>query len=430
LLERPLRRPTPEEIKGTGPLFSEWADALLADFIGELYPVVFGAEEYICHQGDPSGVLYVLTEGTVDVVVRQPNSMSKARGKRSGVTVATFTPVRYFGEYGVVAEEPRSASLYCPQRTVAWACRQDCFVRYLQQLPTPVRRSIDGAFEANMAKIYPVRAPQLASLPLFRGAPIDAITALVTRLEPVLMPANTTIVEAGTPGTWVYFIAKGRCRASRPGRAQVIGAGDCFGARACIFLEPHAETIETVNAVQTWRLRKAVLQDFMLSRPDHFLDVKGRLNEAHALTLQLPKLEDLLTSSLGAHLPPAAMASIRHSLIHPVVIETGGMVVGRSRPVDWLLYVATGKAVDGPHTAASPGEWLGLNHVLADAPYWEHAIVAKDRLEGWRLSLTDLAALHAPGPRSAFLHKVQTLPWAPKQPSSPPSPSRHHHVAA
>lgn len=36
---------------------------------------------------------------------------------------------------------------------------------------------------------------------------------------------------------------------------------------------------------------------------------------------------------------------------------TGGVVAGRGRPVEGLLYIATGKAVDGPHTAARPGEW-------------------------------------------------------------------------
>jgi hypothetical protein len=79
--------------------------------------------------------------------------------------------------------------------------------------------------------------------------------------------------------------------------------------------------------------------------------------------------------------------------------------------VEWLLYIATGKAVDGPHTAARPGEWLGLGLLLDDTPHWPRSIVAKDRLEGWRLSLTDLAALHAPGPRSAFLKRIQALPW-------------------
>jgi len=274
-----------------------------------------------------------------------------------------------------------------------------------------------------MAKIYPVRVPQLASLPLFRGAPLDALTLLVAKLEPVLIPANTVIVEAGSPGASVYFIAKGRCKAIGPGHEHALGAGDYFGARACMFLEPHLETIETVNAVQTWRLKKAVLQDFMLSRPDYFLEVKERLNETHAGRLTVPSLEDLTASSLGAHLPPSALIMVRHSLLHPVVVETGGVVAGRGRPVEWLLYIATGKAVDGPHTAARPGEWLGLGLLLDDTPHWPRSIVAKDRLEGWRLSLTDLAALHAPGPRSAFLKRIQALPWVA---SAPQRPSPNH----
>lgn len=33
-----------------------------------------------------------------------------------GITVATLTPVKYFGEYGVFADEPRAASLLCVGR--------------------------------------------------------------------------------------------------------------------------------------------------------------------------------------------------------------------------------------------------------------------------------------------------------------------------
>lgn len=54
--------------------------------------------------------------------------MSKARGKRTGVTVATFAPVRYFGEYGVVAEEPRPdphRGYLSPQEVARGPCRKE-----------------------------------------------------------------------------------------------------------------------------------------------------------------------------------------------------------------------------------------------------------------------------------------------------------------
>jgi len=366
-------------------------------------------------------VMYILTEGEVHAIVRKPNSMSKARGKRSGLTVATFTPVRYFGEYGVFAEEPRSATLYCAQRTVAWACSQECLVRYLMQLPIPVRRGIDAAFEANMAWIYPVRAPQLAALLPFRGAPFDALTDLVTHLEPVCVSSGTVILEAGGPGTCLYFIAKGRCMATDPasGREEAFGAGEAIGVRACIFLEPHIYTVRTLNTVQAWCLNKSILQDFMLSRPHHFLEIKQRLNAAFALTLDRPTLNMLEGSSLGNHLSAMELGIIWTHHLRPFVVEAGAPLVSAREAVDAVLYIARGSATDGS-TVVGPGDCLGLLNVMNDEPLWGHTVVARDRVEGWRLSLGALASIPvaaspaAPRSRRALLRRLHTLQWIPK----------------
>ena len=49
------------------------------------YVRCFQRGEYICHQGDPSDVFYVALQGKVDVVIRRPDSKSKARGRNTGM---------------------------------------------------------------------------------------------------------------------------------------------------------------------------------------------------------------------------------------------------------------------------------------------------------------------------------------------------------
>ena len=70
-------------------------------------------------------------------------------------------------------DEPRSATLYCQRRTGAWACDRASLSHHLRLLPPPVRRQIDATFEANMSKIYQVRAHQLSpgAAPSFGGGP-------------------------------------------------------------------------------------------------------------------------------------------------------------------------------------------------------------------------------------------------------------------
>lgn len=56
--------------------------------------------------------------------------------------------------------------------------------------------------------------------------------------------------------------------------------GFLFAAYLQVIGTVSAYTVRTLNTVQAWRLKKSILQDFMLSRPHHFLEVKQRLNAA------------------------------------------------------------------------------------------------------------------------------------------------------
>ena len=132
------KRPNPGILRGAGSMFQDWPEAKLRAFCRKLFPVAFARGEYICHCGDPSLILYILVKGQVDVMVRAPNSKSKASGKGHGMeTLATLQPATCFGEYGVFAEEPRSASLLCKERVFTWACSKE--VTTLHPFPYPCR---------------------------------------------------------------------------------------------------------------------------------------------------------------------------------------------------------------------------------------------------------------------------------------------------
>ena len=84
------KRLTNEQLQGTGPLFAGWPEEILISFINKLFCVAFDAGDYICHGGDVSDVLYVLTSGSVDVVIRAKNrccSLSYQQGRPLGTGV-------------------------------------------------------------------------------------------------------------------------------------------------------------------------------------------------------------------------------------------------------------------------------------------------------------------------------------------------------
>eukprot|EP00667_Euglena_gracilis_P000692 EG_transcript_692 len=385
-------RLTPDALRATGPLFAEWPEADLASFIAEQQLSHFPSGTYICHQEDPSGLLYVLVAGAVDVVLRRPDSTAKARGKRTGLTVAQLTPGRYVGEYGVFAGEPRAATLYCASPVGAWAASKDCLCKHLQRVPRPVYRAICTAFEASMARIYRVRPAQLASTALFRRWDVATLEQVVAKLQPVFFQEDAVILEAGSPGTAIYILAKGRCRLAAGAAAEERTAGAMLGLRGCVFLEPHRHEVRALTTVQAWRLPKAALMDFLLQRPDRFLEAKQRLNADLARMLAKPPLEDLVGGSPFHGLPRSTQLQL-YAALQPFVVAPQDPVVRQGEPVDALLFLTAGQCTEG----AAPGpagavRCLGAEPLRHRTPRWPRTVTALDRVEGWQLPLADVVA--------------------------------------
>eukprot|EP00667_Euglena_gracilis_P001307 EG_transcript_1307 len=380
-------RLTPAQLRGTGPLFQDWPEELLGAFTGEMQLCPFAEGEYICHQGDPSGLLYVLVAGTVDVVLRRPDSAGKARGKRAGMAVACLSPVRYVGEYGVFAGEPRAATLYCASQVVAWAASKECLVRYLKQVPVPVYCGICTTFESSMATIYKVRPVQLASTALFQGWDLPTLEQVVARLQPVFFPEDAVILKAGSPGTAVFIVAKGRCHTVRDGATEEQTAGALLGLRSCVFLEPHQHEVRACTTVQAWQLPKATLMDFLLLRPDRFLAAKRRLNADVAKALAKPPLEHLLAGSSLAQLP-LHVQQLLYSKLEPFVAAAMDPVVHLGDAVEHLTFLLSGQCtVNGAPLPRDVLRCLGAEQLRQRVPCWPHTVVAQERAAGWRLPL-------------------------------------------
>ena len=73
--------PTPDVLRGCGDMFEGWPNEVLESFVQTLYPIVFEAGNYMCHQGDPSSCLYILTSGSVSVIVRDGTKCVRPFGR-------------------------------------------------------------------------------------------------------------------------------------------------------------------------------------------------------------------------------------------------------------------------------------------------------------------------------------------------------------
>ena len=391
-----MEKLTPEVLRGTGPLFSKWDVDNLNSFINKMFPVVFRPGEYICHLGDSSYVLYILVGGSVDVIILPPNSQTKKRGKKSGLTVATLTPTKYFGEYGVFADEPRAATLYCATRVYCWACTKEVFCFQLQRLAPEVVADINKAFEAMVVKIYKVRPAQLASTNTFLNWNPSHLDGLVKEFEPVVFYENSIILKQGDAGSCMYLIARGRCEAihsqdDAPNDEMLLGPDMQFGNRACIFLEGQYYTVRALSTVQAWRLKKEVLMYHMLDRPDWFLRARQRMNRELEKSMPKPYFHIFVASSgFLEGFPHSLVEQLYHDHFKPKVTETGLHVVYRGDPLVDFLYFVNGHATDA---ALPPRYFAGWDYVKKKRPRWEKTITATGRVETWLLPLGSILSV-------------------------------------
>jgi hypothetical protein len=89
-------------LRGVG-LFQVLTDQELSDLAANVRPIDLGPVERIIVQGRPGSSLFVVAEGTLEVLVRQEDG--------TDLPVATLEPGAVFGEMSILTGEPRSATV-------------------------------------------------------------------------------------------------------------------------------------------------------------------------------------------------------------------------------------------------------------------------------------------------------------------------------
>jgi MFS family permease len=107
--------------------------------------------------------------------------------------------------------------------------------------------SIVPEYELRLLRTSPVFAPVL---------PV-ALERLAARLEPVTVPADTTVVHEGDEGDRVYLVAGGRLEvSSNDGTLDVLEAGELFGEMALLRGQPRNATVTALEDVTLYGLGK------------------------------------------------------------------------------------------------------------------------------------------------------------------------------
>ena len=123
----------------------------------------------------------------------------------------------------------------------------------------------------------------LRSIPLFSSVSDDDLEQLASHLIERRFPRNTTIVEEGLAGDYMYVMREGRVKVtklSEDGREKILDffdAGNFFGDMSLFDQEPRSATVVALERSELLTLHRRELIPFLEEHPRAAIQLAGIL---------------------------------------------------------------------------------------------------------------------------------------------------------
>ncbi|HJR96872.1 MAG TPA: Crp/Fnr family transcriptional regulator [Actinomycetota bacterium] len=109
-------------------LFADLSEASLREMVESGLIRTYRSRSYVTMQGDPSTEVFMLLEGRLEVSTVSPEAKPQLQ--------TVMEPVRLFGELGVLAGTPRTASVLCLEDSRIWTLGRDAFTALVEAQPS------------------------------------------------------------------------------------------------------------------------------------------------------------------------------------------------------------------------------------------------------------------------------------------------------
>eukprot|EP00667_Euglena_gracilis_P002882 EG_transcript_2888 len=393
---RTMSKPTVEELKNTK-LFAKWPPNILHQVRRSMRPVVFRRGEVIVMQGDPGAMMYVIDHGSVDILIHNPNVDGKRRCP--GIKVATLSKRGiYFGEFTVLVDEPRMASVKATETTCLWAMHKTTVQFWISKLPaalqTESRELAEDRRRANMYKLFPLTPKFLKEIPMFQMWNQEHCEMLISKCTPAIFNPGKVIIEEGAPGDFMYFLSRGEVNVytnfGKPNQVllRTYKPPSLFGEIALLYKEHRSATVVAVKIVECWSLPTGPFHDLMMSVPELFLKAKVIVNGQRANWISALPLRTIMDGPL---LPPGfrsvEWARRVQGLMQPRVCDRSFPVTEANCELTELMFCLNGKFGDGTRNFQE-GSMLGIEEFIRGQDIWPYTLKAYTRVELWTLKLT------------------------------------------
>jgi CRP-like cAMP-binding protein len=211
------------------PLFSHFHEQHLLRILDNSEVIKCKEKSVIIRQGDISRHLFVLLEGTVEII-------------RLGVTknewLIELAPVSIFGEAALISESPRGAQVIAKSAAKVLKVPVD-FVRTIAEESKSIRH-LDDFRNAILVNQF------FSSSPVFRSLSVASVDYLCSRGTLEYFAANAAVFKQGDSGDSIFLMLRGSVQVDVYGTyVKRLNQGSFFGEIALIANVPRTATVIT-----------------------------------------------------------------------------------------------------------------------------------------------------------------------------------------
>jgi len=235
------------------PLFSSLPAAELRHLIDRMVLRELVSGDVVIRQGERGGSLFVVVEGKVRVVAAQDGQPPRE--------LALLGAGAFFGEMGLLTDEPRSATVFAERETQLLELPREVAWEIARRSPEVLRTLLRFFRDRVLDRL-------IERSPLFSGLSPDDARALAGQFVFLELEAGVTPVKQGERAPGMFFLLCGAAAAVRDGvTVGTLGPGDIFGEMSLLLRAPASADVRATRKSWALQLPQPRFQEIMVTYP-------------------------------------------------------------------------------------------------------------------------------------------------------------------
>ncbi|MBU0495621.1 MAG: cyclic nucleotide-binding domain-containing protein [Chloroflexi bacterium] len=311
------------------PLFARLSDDEIDLIAKRLRVQRYPAGTVVFHVGDPSGAMYLIKTGSIEILLSATDP----------TPLEVIKPGGFFGDVALISDRPRNmAARVSHEGAELWILPRDQFANLVAAKPVLASRlAVSNGLAVHADEKL---VDLLCGVPFFASLDPAEIQAVAAKMNAQFHKPNTLIFAEGAPAEAMYLVGEGAVKviASEASETRILatlGPGNVFGELALLTNRPHAVAVRTITDAKLWSLRRADFDLLAAQHPAIALSVARVMGERSATG------ETITMTPVRRAASPAVASGFRMAL--------GGLAiqarVGAADTIDWFQRRSRGAQV-------------------------------------------------------------------------------------